>query len=133
MIALHTRLKPGAEQDYADAHAGIPGSRTRVRRSGGPGPPGDDGGPGPASGPRPYARLGPQHGGLFRSFGVAEARETLDTAGVGGAVLVQADDTVADTESMLAVADRNPWVLGVVGWIPRSGKGAGAVPREVRW
>ncbi len=23
-IALHTRLKPGAEQDYADAHAAIP-------------------------------------------------------------------------------------------------------------
>ncbi|MBB6406772.1 L-rhamnose mutarotase [Arthrobacter sp. AZCC_0090] len=23
-IALHTRLKPGTEQDYADAHAGIP-------------------------------------------------------------------------------------------------------------
>lgn len=23
-IALHTRLKPGAELDYADAHAGIP-------------------------------------------------------------------------------------------------------------
>ncbi len=23
-IALHTRLKPGAEQDYVDAHAGIP-------------------------------------------------------------------------------------------------------------
>ncbi|MDP9906978.1 L-rhamnose mutarotase [Arthrobacter bambusae] len=23
-IALHTRLKPGAEQDYAEAHAGIP-------------------------------------------------------------------------------------------------------------
>lgn len=23
-IALHTRLKPGAEQEYADAHAGIP-------------------------------------------------------------------------------------------------------------
>ena len=23
-IALHTRLKPGAEQDYADAHARIP-------------------------------------------------------------------------------------------------------------
>ncbi|MDN5755036.1 MAG: L-rhamnose mutarotase [Arthrobacter sp.] len=23
-IALHTQLKPGAEQDYADAHAGIP-------------------------------------------------------------------------------------------------------------
>lgn len=23
-IALHTQLKPGAEQDYAEAHAGIP-------------------------------------------------------------------------------------------------------------
>lgn len=23
-IALHTRLKPGVEQEYADAHAGIP-------------------------------------------------------------------------------------------------------------
>ena len=69
-------------------------------------------------GPGAYAWLGPQHGGLFRSYGEAEARENLDAAGVGGAVLVQADDTLADTESMLAVADRNSWVLGVVGWIP---------------
>lgn len=83
-------------------------------------------GPGPAAGrpgrddntPRPYRWLGPQHGGLFRSYGEADARETLDAAGVGGAVLVQADDTVADTEFMLGVADRNSWVLGVVGWIP---------------
>ena len=68
-------------------------------------------------GVRPYGWLGPQHGALFRSFGEDEAHETLDAAGVRGAVLVQADDTVADTESMLAVASRNPWVFGVVGWI----------------
>ncbi|MGO4859774.1 amidohydrolase family protein [Arthrobacter sp. 2MCAF14] len=68
--------------------------------------------------PEAYAWLGPQHGGLFRSYGEAEARETLDAASVEGAMLVQADDTVADTESMLAVAERTPWVLGVVGWIP---------------
>ena len=68
-------------------------------------------------GVRHYSWLGPQHGALFRSFGADEARETLDAAGVRGAVLVQADDTVADTESMLAVAARNPWVFGVVGWI----------------
>ncbi|MGJ3191798.1 amidohydrolase family protein [Paenarthrobacter sp. FR1] len=68
-------------------------------------------------GPRHYSWLGPQHGELFRSFGEDEAHETLDAAGVTGAVLVQADDTVADTESMLAVAERNPWVLGVVGWV----------------
>ncbi|WP_311212061.1 MULTISPECIES: amidohydrolase family protein [unclassified Arthrobacter] len=68
-------------------------------------------------GVRPYGWLGPQHGALYRSFGEDEARERLEAAGVRGAVLVQADDTVADTEAMLAVAARNPWVLGVVGWI----------------
>ncbi|MFJ6536105.1 amidohydrolase family protein [Paenarthrobacter sp. NPDC091711] len=68
-------------------------------------------------GVRHYSWLGPQHGALFRSFGEEEAREALDAAGVRGAVLVQADDTVADTESMLAIAARNPWVFGVVGWI----------------
>ena len=83
----------------------------------GPGPGPSAGGPDGGS-PRPYAWLGPQHGGLFRSYGEAEARENLDAASVGGAVLVQADDTPADTESMLAVAERNSWVLGVVGWIP---------------
>lgn len=68
-------------------------------------------------GARHYPWLGPQHGELFSSFGEDEARQTLDAAGVRGAVLVQADDSVADTESMLAVAARNPWVFGVVGWI----------------
>ncbi|KUM35934.1 amidohydrolase family protein [Arthrobacter sp. EpRS71] len=68
-------------------------------------------------GARPYSWLGPQHGALFRSFGEDEAREALDAAGVRGAVLVQADDAVADTESMMAIAARNPWVFGVVGWI----------------
>ena len=68
-------------------------------------------------GVRPYSWLGPQHGALFRSFGEDEAGEVLAEAGIRGAVLVQADDTVADTESMLGVAARNPWVLGVVGWI----------------
>ncbi|MFW0773808.1 amidohydrolase family protein [Paenarthrobacter nitroguajacolicus] len=68
-------------------------------------------------GVRHYSWLGPQHGPLFRSFGEDEAHEALDAAGVRGAVLVQADDTVADTENMLAVASRNPWVFGVVGWV----------------
>jgi L-fuconolactonase len=67
---------------------------------------------------RAYPWLGPQHGELFRSYGEAEAQETLAAAGVEGALLVQADDTLADTEFMLDVADRNPWALGVVGWIP---------------
>ncbi|MFJ5958698.1 amidohydrolase family protein [Paenarthrobacter sp. NPDC092416] len=74
-------------------------------------------GVGSGDGQRPYSWLGPQHGALFRTFGEDEAGTVLEAAGVRGAVLVQADDTVADTHSMLAVAARNPWVRGVVGWI----------------
>ncbi|BCW08303.1 amidohydrolase family protein [Arthrobacter sp. NtRootA1] len=70
-----------------------------------------------SGGARSYSWLGPQHGALFRSFGSDEAGEVLAEAGIRGAVLVQADDTVADTQSMLGVAARHPWVLGVVGWI----------------
>ena len=65
-----------------------------------------------------YGWLGPQHGALFRTFTAEEAGMELGSSAVRGAVLVQADDTLADTEAMLAVADGNTWVLGVVGWIP---------------
>ncbi|WP_120520369.1 amidohydrolase family protein [Arthrobacter celericrescens] len=73
--------------------------------------------------PGAYSWLGPQHGALFRTYTAEEAESVLAASGVPGvgvkgAVLVQADDTLADTEAMLAVADSNPWVLGVVGWIP---------------
>ena len=74
--------------------------------------------PDPDPAGRPYAWLGPQHGPLFRSYRESEAHETLVEAGVDGAVLVQADDTLLDTELMLAVADRNDWVRAVGGWIP---------------
>jgi len=73
---------------------------------------------GPDKPRRPYSWLGPRHGSLFRSYGAAEAQETLKEARVRGAVLVQADDTLADTEFLLATADRSDWVLAVVGWIP---------------
>ncbi|GAA5190668.1 L-rhamnose mutarotase [Arthrobacter gyeryongensis] len=36
-IALHTRLKPGAEQDYADAHAGIPAALVAALKAAGVG------------------------------------------------------------------------------------------------
>lgn len=36
-IALHTRLKPGAEQDYAEAHAGIPAELVAVLKEAGVG------------------------------------------------------------------------------------------------
>ena len=55
---------------------------------------------------------------LHRSFLPAEAIGELTRAGIGSAVLVQADDTVADTGFMLDAADRHAEIAAVVGWVP---------------
>jgi L-fuconolactonase len=65
-----------------------------------------------------YSWLGPQHGGLYASFSPEQAADALAGCGIGAAILVQAEDTTAETEYLLAVADRHPWVAGVVGWLP---------------
>ncbi|WP_235934543.1 amidohydrolase family protein, partial [Agromyces humi] len=65
-----------------------------------------------------YAWITPELGPLFRDFGPAEAEAELRSAGVDAAILVQADDSTADTRSMLDVARGNDWVAGVVGWVP---------------
>ncbi|QDP97109.1 amidohydrolase family protein [Microlunatus elymi] len=56
-------------------------------------------------------------GPLRRDIGLAEGLRHLDAAGIDGTVLVQADDTLADTELMIETA-ADPRVLGVVGWVP---------------
>lgn len=73
-----------------------------------------------------YRWLGPQHGQLYRTYSVQEARETLAAAGVRRAILVQADDTAADTEAMLLHAACHDWIAGVVGWLPLEDAAAAA-------
>ncbi|GAB3152054.1 amidohydrolase family protein [Microbacterium neimengense] len=65
-----------------------------------------------------YGWLTPEAGPLYATFDAAMAEQELRAAAVTGAVLVQADDTDADTDAMLAVADVHTWVAGVVGWLP---------------
>jgi L-fuconolactonase len=64
-----------------------------------------------------YAWLGPQHGPLNRSFSPAEAADELTAAGVTAGVLVQAEDSTADTAYLLDVAERYDAFVGVVGWV----------------
>jgi L-fuconolactonase len=64
-----------------------------------------------------YAWLTPQLGPLHATFTAEQARAELDASGIGEAVLVQAEDSERDTELMLEVAGRHPWVVGVVGWV----------------
>jgi L-fuconolactonase len=64
-----------------------------------------------------YDWLGPEQGVLYRSFTPDEAAAELAAAGVASAVLVQAENSTADTAYLLDVADRFPFVAGVVGWV----------------
>lgn len=63
-----------------------------------------------------YAWL-PPDGPLHRSFTAGQARSELAAAGVDTAILVQAEDSEADTEFLLAQAETHDWIAGVVGWV----------------
>lgn len=65
-----------------------------------------------------YPWLGPQYGPINRTFTAAELVPQLAESGVDKTVLVQAADDATDTDRMLAVAEANDWVAGVVGWVP---------------
>lgn len=54
---------------------------------------------------------------IHRDFGPADLRAAADGIDLAGAVLVQSQPTDADTDWMLALAAREPLVLGVVGWV----------------
>ncbi|TCL10315.1 L-fuconolactonase [Shimia isoporae] len=54
---------------------------------------------------------------IFRDFGPADLAPLLSNAGVDRTVIVQATDTVAETEFLLDIAEQTEWVAGVVGWV----------------
>jgi L-fuconolactonase len=61
-----------------------------------------------------YAWL-PPDGPLRATFTADQARSALDAAAVATAVLVQAEDSEADTGFMLAQAQEHEWIVRVVG------------------
>lgn len=65
-----------------------------------------------------YPWLVPAYGPIYASFGVADVEPLADAAGVDDVVLVQSDDTLADTEAMVAIADEWSRVRGIVAWAP---------------
>lgn len=64
-----------------------------------------------------YRWITPELGELHQTFTAPQAHRELDAAGIAHAILVQADDSVADTEFMLETAADNSWIRGVVGWV----------------
>jgi L-fuconolactonase len=64
-----------------------------------------------------YSWITPELGPLHTTITAERAHGELAAVGVERAVLVQAEDSVADTEFMLEVAAEHDWVAGVVGWV----------------
>ena len=54
---------------------------------------------------------------IHRVYGPGDLWPLMDIAGVDASILVQAAPSTAETDYMLEIARRTPWVLGVVGWI----------------
>jgi L-fuconolactonase len=65
-----------------------------------------------------YAWPTPAEAAIHRAFGPADLALELGPAGIDATVVVQAADSLADTDAMLAAAASNPWIAGVVGWVP---------------
>src|SRR3982751_2960748 len=64
-----------------------------------------------------YGWLTPALAPIYRDITVADWQAESQSLGVRGGVLVQAAPTEAETRFLLAQADANPAVLGVVGWV----------------
>ncbi|MFG1947928.1 amidohydrolase family protein [Nonomuraea sp. NPDC048826] len=64
-----------------------------------------------------YPWLTPDSGVLYRTYGPEDLVPELRTVGVDRTVLVQAADSYAETDALLAHADAHPFIAGVVGWI----------------
>ena len=64
-----------------------------------------------------YGWLTPDLEPLYRDFQPEDLAPILKETGLHGTIAVQAADTEAETEFLLALADRYDFILGVVGWV----------------
>ncbi len=55
---------------------------------------------------------------LRRDFGPGQLQPLCQECGISGVVSVQARQTVAETAWLLKIANAEPWIQAVVGWVP---------------
>ena len=67
--------------------------------------------------PVEYAWIDESMAALRRDFLPPDAKPEMDAAGLDAAVAVQARQTLEETRWLLDLADRHPFVAGVVGWV----------------
>ncbi len=64
-----------------------------------------------------YGWLTPELDPIYRDFTPGDLAPLLEAAGIERTIVVQATDTVAETEFLLELADAHPIIAGVVGWV----------------
>jgi len=64
-----------------------------------------------------YGWLTPDLSAIYRDFTIEDVRASWAQAGIDYAILVQAAPTLEETRYLLSVAESEPQVKGVVGWI----------------
>ncbi|MBB3020370.1 L-fuconolactonase [Microvirga lupini] len=64
-----------------------------------------------------YGWLTPDLAPIYRDFTIEDVRSSWEQAGIDYAILVQAAPTLEETRYLLSVAESEPKVKGVVGWI----------------
>lgn len=67
--------------------------------------------------PRDYAWIDDTMGVLRRDFLPSDVEPLLSASRIDGCIAVQAQETIEETQWLLELADRHPWILGVVGWV----------------
>jgi len=68
--------------------------------------------------PQHYAWIDEPMRSLQRDFAPLDLEPALHAAGISGTVAVEARGHLAETDQLLAIAERTPFVRGVVGWLP---------------
>lgn len=75
----------------------------------------------------------PAYGPIYRTFAPDELAPQLAAAGIDRTVLVQAANSFADTDAMLAQAEAYDWIGAVVGWVPLEDPAAAARALDDRY
>jgi len=74
-----------------------------------------------------YPWIGDNMAALRRDFLPDDLRQEIAHADLDGVVTVQARQSVAETEWLLSLAEKNAFVKGVVGWVPLADSGVADV------
>jgi L-fuconolactonase len=68
--------------------------------------------------PENYAWIGSDMGALRRDYTPEELEPLLKAAGIDATLAVEARGHLEETDNLLRIAERTPFVRGVVGWLP---------------